>query len=177
MNINSANLYHAYGVTQNQSYTIPWGPKAEAKADTYQEAQVRHIIADDEALVVELSRIEGGHVARNSDCWSGDLDPAKGRALVKSRQSLTADLQGGKVNAAESASFVVPSHGNVVTPVALDISTDNGNIAEHSCWKDGVFQSGHKEKVLKNGSREILDIQVNEARGTLTFMASLIPAP
>jgi hypothetical protein len=154
------------GVTKTDSITLPWG-KGATPGDPFVESQIRSIISADEFIATSRAAQDNTKV----DDWGKDLDPDKGRVLVKHEPVSVPDLKGGTVNPALSVTFEGPANHPV--PLSLDVSSEDKNLTKHASWDHGVFQGALDERVLKDGSREVMVLHTDEAKGTITMTTCL----
>jgi hypothetical protein len=167
MSIDAAGL-GPIGIVQNKTLILPWGKDAGPSADPFAELEVRKVIHDDVSLV----STQTGPDKTIADAWGSNLDDTAGRALRGMGSLVNEKLKGGQENLALAARF----DSATKSPQSLDITSETGNYTKHVLWDANGFKSSSDERVLADGSREVLSLQVDSAKGTLTYVTSLVPA-
>lgn len=151
--------YGEMGIRGKNSVTIPWGKSpATTPTDLFLEAEVRDIFQQE-------SRV--AYAEDNSD---KDLDPAKGRALHRVTGG-SESLAFGRADCVAECNFDATG-----VPTSFHMESRQKNFLQDVKWNQGEIHSVREERVLKDGTREVLDIHVDPTRGVLTFITDRIPA-
>ena len=151
--------YGEIGIRGKNSLTIPWGKSpATTPTELFLEAEVRDIFQQE------------SRVAYVEDNSKQDLDPVKGRALHR----VTGGSEQLAFNRADCVAECNFDARGVRT--SFHMESRQKNFLQDVKWDQGDIHSVREERVLKDGTREVLDIQVDPVKGTLTYFTDRIPA-
>ena len=152
------NDFGKIGIREKASCTIPWGKSPAAiPNDLLVEGDVRDIFQQESKSCFLL------------DNGPDDLDPAKGRALFN--RTLSAEqLALGRVDSVQE--YLADDKG---VQTSFQIQSRDKNFFSEVKWENGEIQSVREERVLRDGTVEVLDIRVNSGSGTLTYLTDLVP--
>lgn len=150
--------YGKIGIREKFSCTIPWGKSPAAIPNNLLvEGEVRDVFEQEH------------HSCFLEDNGPYDLDATKGRAI--STTSVDADpLAQGRVNSAVEVHF-----DDKGARTFFRIESRWKNFLTEVKWENGEIQSVREERVLWNGTGEVLDIQVDSSKGTLVYFTYLVP--
>lgn len=149
------------------SRQLPWSGNQPVR-DPAAEADVRRIIYDQSATASGWAATDNN----NDSSWGPDLDQRPGRVFRARESVAAAELKGGAMTPAFCLDFD-PNNNNQLT--SFDITSKEGNYAKHVSWSNGDFESCLEERLLANGDKEVLSIQVDPT-GTLTYTTEIIKA-
>lgn len=146
---------------------VPWSGNQQVH-DPAAEADVRRIVYDQATTASGWAATDN----KNDSAWGPDLDLRAGRVFRAREPVAIADLKGGTMTPAFSLDFD-PNNANQLA--SFDLTSKEGNYAKHVSWSNGEFQSCQEERLLANGDKEVLNIQVDPT-GTLTYITEIIKA-
>ncbi|MBS2040394.1 hypothetical protein JST97_35730 [bacterium] len=150
------------------SRQIPWNANQPVH-DPASEADVRRIIYDQTELASGWMNTDN----KKDSTWGPDLDPRAGRVFRSRENTAMAELKGGSLTPAFSLDFD-PNNGNQL--LSFDLTSKEGNYAKQVSWSNGEFESCKEERLLANGDKEVLSLQVDRATDTLTYTTEIIKA-
>ncbi|MFN8609432.1 MAG: hypothetical protein U0931_17980 [Vulcanimicrobiota bacterium] len=150
------------------SREIAWTPNQPIH-DPAAEADVRRIIYDQCTLATGWANSDN----KDDRGWGPDLEPRSGRVFRAREAVNTPELKGGVMTPAFALDFD-PNNSNQF--LSLDLNSKEGNYSKHVTWAQGEFESCQEERVLANGDKEVLKLQVDRATDTLTFLTEVIKA-
>ena len=154
----NVNTFAPLGVRGLSSVKIPWGESPAAiPNDLFVEAEVREILQQENTL---RKMADNGYLE--------DLDPAKGRYLhVQSDQA--GRLQGGQAEVVIEALYDADGSQTQY----IHHSREKNTFSEIK-WSSGQIQNVREERVLGDGTKEVLQISVDPKKGLLTYKTDLI---
>lgn len=161
MNITSNNT-----AVKNRSITIAWGPGAVNTGQSlFDEAEVREVVA-------QIDQVGGQHKAwDNLDTfdsrWGQDLDLERGRVLRVSKPLVDPSILGGEASLVLSLRYDLQAPRNLQE---MDVASKAGNYTKKVEWNAGMLVSSYQEKVLADGSVEVITVKVDSERGLLTYI-------